>query len=172
MMNLLKLDFRSTLNRIFGNENKSELATAVLQAAGKSSEEKAERKLEAEVTVTLSIWTVERNRYAAARALCTEVEVLPSAAISLCEDINGYVLDTPSGECVVVEARTGSLVGHSVEIVKDGIREMTRAQLNSQLDTAKKEYSRMKKQELSNAEFWKAIKMGGSDLEIAQDYQE
>jgi len=86
----------------------------------------------------LPIWTVERNRYAAARALCTEIEVLPSHAIPLCEDINGYVLDTPSGESVVVEARTGSLVGHSLEVVKDGIREMTRAQLNSQLDTGKK----------------------------------
>jgi len=30
----------------------------------------------------------------------------------------------------------------------------------------------MKKQELSNDEFWKAIKMGSSDLEISQDYQE
>jgi hypothetical protein len=171
MKSFLKLDFRSTLKRIFGNEKQAELDTTAVQTAGKSSEE-AERQLEAEAPVTLSIWTVERNRYAAARALCTEVEVYPSAAITLCEEINGYVLDTPSGESVVVEARTGSLVGHSLEIVKDGIREMTRAQLNNQLDTGKKEFSRMKKQELSNEEFWKAIKMGSSDLEIAQDYQE
>jgi hypothetical protein len=172
MKNFLKLDIRSTLKRIFGSEKKAERAIAALQAAGKSSEDKAEFKIETELPVTLSIWTIERNRYAAARALCTEVEVFPSAAISLCEDINGYVLDTPNGESVVVEARTGSLVGHSLEIVKDGIREMTRAQLNNQLDTGKKEFSRMKKQELSNEEFWKAIKMGSSDLEIAQDYQE
>ena len=172
MMNFLKQGFGATLKRIFGSEKKAELATTAAQAAGKPIEDKAGLKIEAEVPVTLSIWTIERNRYAAARALCTEVEVFPSAAITLCEDINGYVLDTPSGESVVVEARTGSLVGHSLEIVKDGIREMTRAQLNSQLDTGKKEFSRMKKQELSNEEFWKAIKMGSSDLEIAQDYQE
>jgi hypothetical protein len=172
MKNFLNLDFRSILKHIFGNDKKAEHAIAAAKAAGKLSEDKVELKIETEVPVTLSIWTVERKRYAAARALCTDVEVYPSAAITLCEDIYGYVLDTSSGESIVVEARTGSLVGHSVEIVKDGIREMTRAQLNNQLDTGKKEYSRMKKQELSNEDFWKAIKMGSSDLEIEQDYQE
>lgn len=168
MKSFLKIDFRATLKRFFGSEKNEEVATAVAQDGGSS----IERKTEAEAPVTLAIWTIERNRYAAARALCTEVEVFPSAAIPLCEDINGYVLDTPSGESVVVEARTGSLVGHSLEVVKDGIREMTKAQLNSQLDTGKKEFSRMKKQALSNDEFWKAIKMGASDIEMAQDYQE
>jgi len=178
MKNFLSPGFRSALKRIFGNDKKPGRAATVAQATAKPVEETAERKLEAEapvtlsMPVTLSIWTIERNRYTAARALCTEVEVFPSAAISLCEDIKGYVLDTPNGENVVVEARTGSLVGHSLEVVKDGIREMTRAQLNNQLDTGKKEFSRMKKQALSNEAFWKAIKMGSSDLEIAQDYQE
>jgi hypothetical protein len=171
MNKFFNLGFGAALKRIFGTEKQSEPATTA-QAAAKSLEEKAGLKIEAEGPLTLSIWTIERNRYTAARALCTEVEVFPCAAISLCEDINGYVLDTPSGESVVVEARTGSLVGHSLEVVKDGIREMTRAQLNNQLDTGKKEFSRMKKQELSNDEFWKAIKMGGSDIEISQDYQE
>lgn len=168
MKNFLNLDFRATLKRFFGSEKNEEVTTAAAQVGGNS----IENKTEAEAPVTLAIWTIERNRYAAARALCTEVEIFPSAAIPLCEDIKGYVLDTPNGESVVVEARTGSLVGHSLEIVKDGIREMTRAQLNNQLDTGKKEFSRMKKQELSNDEFWKAIKMGGSDIEMAQDYQE
>lgn len=172
MKNFLNLGFSATLKRIFGHEKKAEIAAAEAQAAGKSIEDKTELKIEAEMPLNLSIWTIERSRYAAARALCTDVEVFPSEAITLCEDIYGYVLDTPSGENVVVEARTGSLVGHSLEVVKDGIREMTRAQLNSQLDTGKKEFARMKKLEMSNDDFWQAIKMGSSDLEIAQDYQE
>lgn len=172
MKNFLRLDLSSALKRIFGKENKAELATIAAQAGGKSIEDKAELKIEAEMPLTLSIWTIERSRYATARALCTEVEVYPSEAIALCEDIKGYVLDTPNGESVVVEARTGSLVGHSLEVVKDGIREMTRAQLNSQLDTGKKEFGRMNKLEMSNDDFWQAIKMGNSDLEISQDYQE
>lgn len=172
MKNFLKLGLSSAFKRVFGKEHKAELATIAGQAAEKSVEDRTELKIEAVMPLTLSIWTIERSRYAAARALCTDVEVFPSEAITLCEDIYGYVLDTPSGENVVVEARTGSLVGHSLEVVKDGIREMTRAQLNSQLDTGKKEFARMKKLEMSNDDFWQAIKMGSSDLEIVQDYQE
>lgn len=172
MKNFLMLGIGATLKRIFGKDNTSLQTSATPAVAGKLDKHGVELKIEAESPVMLAIWTIERNRYAAARALCTAVEVLPSDAIVLCEDINGYVLDTPSGESVVVEARTGSLVGHSLEVVKDGIREMTRSQLNSQLDTGKKEFNRMKRQELSNDEFWKAIKMGSSDLEISQDFQE
>lgn len=166
------MNFFITLKRIFGSEKEETQTTTVAPAKVRSNVDQVELKIESDATVTLSIWTIERNRYASARALCTEIEVFPSAAITLCEDINGYVLDTPNGESVVVEARTGSLVGHSLEVVKDGIREMTRTQLNSQLDTGKKEFNRMKKQELSNEDFWKAIKMGNSELEISQDYQE
>jgi hypothetical protein len=172
MKNFLKLGLGATLKRIFGNENSARQATPVLQTRAQLGEDKLEIKVEAESPVMLEIWTVERSRYSAARALCTEVEVYPSEAITLCEDIKGYVFDTPSGESVVVEARTGSLVGHTLEVVKDGIREMTRVQLNSQLDTGKKEFNRMKKQPLSNDEFWKAIKMGSNDLDISQDYPE
>jgi hypothetical protein len=92
--------------------------------------------------------------------------------MGLHEDILGYVVDAPNGESVVIEARTGSLVGHSLEVVRDGVREMTKSQLNSQLDTAWKEFNRMKRTELSNEEFWKAIKMGGSEIEVVQEYQE
>ena len=127
---------------------------------------------EAELPVSLTIWTIERNRYTAARALCTDVDVYPSEAVDLIEDIKGYVLDTPNGENVVVEARTGSLVGHSLEVVRDGVRDMSKGQLNTQLDTGRKEFNRMKKVELSNDEFWQAIKMGSSETEVLQDYQE
>jgi hypothetical protein len=168
MKHLFKLDFRASLKRIFGG-NKS---AVVEESQLKTNSKTVEIKNEAEAPVALTIWTIERNRYAASRALCTDIEVLPSEALSLCEDINGYVLDTPSGESVVIEARTGGLVGHSLEVVRDGVREMTKAQLNAQLDTARKEFNRMHKQQLSNDEFWKALKMGGSEIEVAQDYQE
>lgn len=164
MKNFFNLEISSALKRIFGSEKKAEPETVV----GVSSE--AAREEEAEASAMLTIWTIERNRYAPARALCTEVEVYPCEAITLCEEINCYVLGTPNGETVVVEARTGGLVGHSLEIVMDGIREMTKIQLNNQLDTSRKEFNRMKKQEMSNDEFWKAIKMGSEEIETTQDY--
>lgn len=159
-------NFGSVLKRIFGSGREAESPAAVV-----ASEPKL-RETEAEAPVSLTIWTIERNRYAAARALCTDIEVYPSEAVPLCEDIVGFVFDTPNGESVVVEARTGSLVGHTLEVVRDGVREMTRAQLNSQLDTGRKEFNRMKKHELSNDEFWLAIKMGSSEIEVMQDFQE
>jgi hypothetical protein len=168
MKHLFKLDFRASLKRIFGG-NKS---AVVEESQVKVDSKTVEIRNEAEAPVTLTVWMIERNRYAPSRALCTDIEVYPSEAASLCEDINGYVLDTPSGESVVIEARTGGLVGHSLEVVRDGVREMTKAQLNAQLDTARKEFNRMHKQPLSNDEFWKALKMGGSEIEVAQDYQE
>lgn len=168
MRNILKFDFRSTFRRIFGNENKVESKGL----REKSAQHQIENEPQTETPVTLTIWTIERNRYAASRALCTDIEVYPSKAVALCEDISGYVFDTPNGESVVIEARTGGLVGHSLEVVRDGVREMMRSQLNTQLDTAKKEFNRMKKQALSNDEFWQAIKMGSSEIEVVQDYQE
>jgi hypothetical protein len=168
MKNLFKLDFGSALKRIFGSEKKAE----PVAVEDKAVERPIEKETASEAPLTQTVWTIARNRYAASRALCTDIEVYPSVAVVLCEDIVGYVFDTPSGECVVVEARTGSLVGHTLEVVRDGVREMTKSQLNAQLDTAKKEFNRMKKQEMSNDEFWKAIKMGSSEIEVAQDYQE
>ena len=160
--------FKSALERFFSGDKKVESKAVTVEPVAQA------RALldEAELPVTLTIWTIERNRYSAARALCTDVELLPSEATSLCEDILGYVLNTPNGESVVVEARTGSLVGHSLEVVRDGVCEMTKSQLNAQLDTAKKEFNRMSKVELSNDEFWKTIKMGSSEIEIEQDNQE
>lgn len=172
MKSFLNLGFSATLKRIFGSGQKTEVASASIPTSKKPVETKVENKVETEASLTLMIWTIERVRYEAARALCTEVDVYPSEAISLCEDISAYVLDTPNGESVVVEARTGSLVGHALEVVRDGIREMTRAQLKNQLDTGRKEFNRMKKHEMTNDAFWKAIKMGSNDLEISQDYQE
>ena len=160
--------FKSALMRIFGGEKEVLGQVAVADTAQQASVS----VMETEMLVMLTIWTIERNRYTAARALCTDIEVYPSQALALCEDISGYVLDTPNGESVVIEARTGSLVGHSLEVVRDGVREMTKSQLNAQLDTAKKEFNRMNKLALSNDEFWKAIKMGSSEIEVVQDYQE
>jgi hypothetical protein len=168
MKSLFKLDLRATLKRIFGNEKKVDAEAGRAKVAAKT----LEKEKESAAPLILTIWTIERNRYAASRALCTDIEVYPTDAVSLCEDIKGYVIDTPSGESVVIEARTGSLVGHTLEVVRDGVREMSKTQLNAQLDTAKKEFNRMSKQELSNDEFWKAIKMGGSEIEVAQDFQE
>ena len=154
----------SALKRIFGRAKEAESPAVAVASKLKPNE------TETETPVSLTIWTIERNRYTAARALCTDIEVYPSEAVALCEDIVGFVFDTPNGESVVVEARTGSLVGHALEVVRDGVREMTRAQLNSQLDTGKKEFNRMKKHALSNDDFWNAIKMGNSEIEVAQDY--
>ena len=172
MKDFFKLGIGAAITRLFGYENREVATTASTKSSEEPSANQLDSGVEAELPLTLSIWTIERNRYVAARALYTEIEVFQSNAIVLCEDIYGYVLDTPSGESVVVEARTGSLVGHSLEVVRDGIREMTRVQLNNQLDTGKKEFDRMKKHDLSNDEFWKSIKMGSSDLEISQDFQE
>ena len=160
--------FKSALMRIFGGEKEVLGQVAVADTAQQASVS----VMETETPVMLTIWTIERNRYTPARALCTDIEVYSSQAIALCEDITGYVFDTPNGESVVIEARTGSLVGHSLEVVRDGVREMTKSQLNAQLDTAKKEFNRMNKLALSNDEFWKAIKMGSSEIEVVQDYQE
>jgi len=170
----MKNYFGAVLKRLFGGEKKPEIQTSdvnsVVESHAELEPQAAER--DAEQAAALTIWTIERSRFSAARAFCTDVEVYPSGAVALHEDIKGYVFDTPSGESVVVEARTGSLVGHSLEVVRDGVREMTKVQLNSQLDTARREFNRMKKHELSNDDFWKAIKMGGAEIDVAQDYQE
>lgn len=164
MKNLFNFGF--ALKRIFSGEKKLEPVTVQTQAVAGSTE----NEMAIEAPLALTIWTIERSRYTASRALCTDIEVWPSAAVALCEDIVGYVIGTPNGESVVAEARTGSLVGHSLEVVRDGVREMTKVQLNNQLDTGKKEFNRMNKQVLSNDEFWKALRMGDAELEACQDY--
>lgn len=170
MKNLFNI--RMLLRRIFVSDKSARVVTDQNKFVGNFHLRTAENEHASVAVVRLSIWTIERNRYTASRALCTDIDVYPAEAVTLCEDIKGYVIDTPSGESVVIEARTGSLVGHTLEVVRDGVREMTKAQLNLQLDTARKEFNRMNKNELSNDEFWKAIKMGGSEIEIAQDYHE
>ena len=160
--------FKSIFGRIFAGGKRPEAEKAQARCEAQS----IENSIEAEAPLTLTIWTIERNRHAAPRALCTEIEVYPSEALGLHEEIYGYVIDAPNGESVVVEAKTGSLVGHSLEVVRDGVREMTRAQLNIQLETGRREFNRMKKQELSNDEFWVAIRMGSSEIEVIQDFQE
>lgn len=123
-----------------------------------------------EAPVALTIWMIERDRYGVrGRALCTDVEVYESEAVRLCESVMGYVLNTPSGESVVVEARSGGLVGNSLESVLDGVRDMPSSELIRQIDANRKEFNRMKHQALPNAEFWAALRMGEAELEPGQD---
>lgn len=169
MSKFFNIDFGAALKGIFGGKKNAG------DKAAPDYPNDRQHETEIESPVTLIIWTIERNRYAPARALCTDITVYPSAATTLCEDITCHVVSTPNGETVVIEARTGGLVGHSIEVVMDGIREMSKLQLNNQLDTAKKEFNRMKKLEMTNDEFWKAIKMGGEEIDATQispEYQE
>ncbi len=125
-----------------------------------------------ETAQALTIWTIERSRTSSPRALCTDIEIFPSQAVELHEGIMGYVLDTPNGETVVIEADTGSLVGQSLDHVRDSVRELSKADLKQQLDTARREFNRLKKTELDNDEFWQAIRMGGTDADVVQDFAE
>ncbi|HEY6093803.1 MAG TPA: hypothetical protein VIU93_02510 [Gallionellaceae bacterium] len=125
----------------------------------------------AETPVPLTIWMIERDRYGVrGRALCTDVEVYASEAVHLCESVMGYVLNTPSGETVVVEARSGGLVGNSLESVLDGVRDTPSSELIRQIDSNRKEFNRMKHAALPNAEFWAALRMGDAEPEPGQDY--
>lgn len=119
----------------------------------------------------LLVWMIERDRYGVrGRALCTMLEVYESDAVNLCEGIQGYVLNTPNGESVVVEGRSGGLVGYSLETVLDGIRDMSISDLIRQIDSAKKEFERMQQQELSTAMFWAALKMGDEEQPPASEF--
>lgn len=119
----------------------------------------------------LLVWMIERDRYGVrGRALCTMLEVYESDAVDLCEGIQGYVLNTPNGESVVVEGRSGGLVGYSLEAVLDGIRDMSRNDLIRQIDSAKKEFDRMQQQELSTAMFWAALKMSDEEQPPATEF--
>lgn len=121
-------------------------------------------ELAAEQPERLTIWMIERDRYGVrGRALSTEVEVYPSEAVQLCDGVAGYLLNTPNGESVVVEARSGGLVGSSLESVLDGVRDMPSTELIRQIDTNRKEFNRMKSQHLNSAEFWAALRMDDGD---------
>lgn len=160
---------RATLKRMFGsraqNQNESivrgtdtaeEAATHVVTAYAE----------EMELPLNLTIWMIERDRFGVrGRALCTDIEVYASEAVILCEDVSGYILSTPNGETVVVEGRSGGLVGHSLETVLDGIRDMPSSELIKQIDTGKKEFNRIQQQSLPNSEFWAALKMGDTGPE-------
>lgn len=129
-------------------------------------------ELAAEQPEILTIWMIERDRYGVrGRALSTEIEVYPSEAVRLCDGVAGYVLNTPNGESVVVEARSGGLVGNSLESVLDGVRDMPSSELIRQIDTNRKEFNRMKSQHLNSAEFWVALRMDGeAGPEVGADY--
>lgn len=164
----------SFLKTIFGRffaDDKPQPATPAVTAVGNKVEQ-AVAAVESETPQMLTIWTIERNRMAAPRALCTEIEIYPSFAVELHEGITGYVLDTPNGETVVIEASTGSLVGHTLENVRDGVRELGKGELRLQLDTARREFNRLKKHELGTDEFWKAVRMGSNDADVVQDFAE
>lgn len=119
----------------------------------------------------LLVWTIERDRYGVrGRALCTMMEVVEADAADLCQGVKGYVLNAPNGETVVVEARTGGLVGYTLETVSDGIRDMPISELLKQIDSGKKEFDRMKQVELSNAMFWAELKMSDEDQPSITEY--
>lgn len=119
----------------------------------------------------LLVWMIERDRYGVrGRALCTMLEVYASDAVDLCEGIQGYVLNAPNGESVVVEGRSGGLVGYSLETVLDGIRDMSHSDLIRQIDSARKEFDRMQQQELSTAMFWAALKMSDEEPPPATEF--
>lgn len=158
---------RVALGRVFGRSAQSAGVAAI--TASDTHEEPAagvEPAEAIEAPFILTIWMIERDRYGVrGRALCTDIEVHASDAVTLCDGVSGYVLNTPNGENVVVEARSGGLVGHSLEAVLDGIRDMPSSELIKQIDTGKKEFNRMTQLALSNAEFWATLKMGDAEAE-------
>lgn len=165
------------LKRVFGLANDSQYSMSRHTAGTAENQQVAVAQATSapapaiEAPITLTIWMIERDRYGVrGRALCTEVAVYESEAVRLCEDVMGYVLNAPSGETVVVEARSGGLVGNSLESVLDSVRDMPSSELIRQIDTNRKEFNRMKPLALPNAEFWVALKMGESELEPGQDY--
>ena len=165
----------SFLKSIFGRFFSNDKEQPVSSPDGSSIESRVKHPVEvneAESPIVLTIWTIERSRVAAPRALCTEIDVFPSQAVELHEGIMGYVMDTPNGESVVFEAATGSLVGQSLDHVRDSVRELSKSELKLQLDTARREFNRMKKTELDNEAFWKAIRMGGAEADVVQDFAE
>lgn len=165
----------SFLKSIFGrffSDDKAEPARPGVESFADKTKILPATVTETEASERLTIWTIERSRVAAPRAICTEIEIYPDAAVDLHEGIMGYVLDTPNGETVVIEACTGSLVGHTLENVRDSVRELSKGELKLQLDTARREFNRLKRLELDNDEFWKAVRMGSSDTDVVQDFAE
>lgn len=160
---------RAALKRVFGSNAQARYESAVMTADSNVktlAADKTESVEAIEPPFNLTIWMIERDRFGVrGRALCTDIEVCAAEAVTLCKEVSGYVLNTPNGETVVVEARSGGLVGHTLETVLDGIRDMPASELIKQIDTGKKEFNRMRQLSLSNAEFWAALKMGDAELE-------
>ena len=179
MKNLLHFGIGPAIRRALGLEKKSQgepqtqlaegdttppIVEAVSQEALGKVGSPVNDKIRSE-SQSLLIWMIERDRYGVrGRALCTNIEVCEFDAVNLCEGIQGYVLNTPSGETVVIESRTGGLVGYSLEMVLDGIRDVPHSDLIRQIDSSKKEFDRMSQEELPNAMFWAALRLGDEDM--------
>jgi hypothetical protein len=165
---------RAALNRVFGSSDRPQAELTARMDLVTAKPAISDQKTPAETVeapLNLTIWMIERDRFGVrGRALCTDIEVYASEAVTLCDGVNGYILNTPNGETVVVEARSGGLVGHSLETVLDGIRDMPSSELIRQIDAGKKEFNRMKPLVLPDAVFWAALKMGETELESGQEY--
>ena len=70
----IKTLFKSALKRIFNGERKEESLPVIASPSTLANDP----AVETEAAVSMTIWTIERNRYADARALCTEIEVYPN----------------------------------------------------------------------------------------------
>jgi hypothetical protein len=165
---------RAAFNRVFGSSDQAQAeltARMDLVTAEPAISDQKTSVDTVEAPLTLTIWMIERDRFGVrGRALCTDIEVYASDAVTLCDGVSGYILNTPNGETVVVEARSGGLVGHSLETVLDGIRDMPSSELIRQIDAGKKEFNRMKPLILPDAVFWAALKMGEAEVESGQEY--
>jgi hypothetical protein len=181
MRNLLRFNIGSVIRRVLGRQRGAQIEPQQLADNIEEKETKivpssldtgAATNLEINnEPLHLLVWTVERDRYGVrGRALCTTVEVHEGDAVYLCQGVQGYVLNSPNGETVVIEARTGGLVGYTLETVLDGIRDMPISELVKQIDSGKKEFDRMRQLELSNAMFWRALKMSDEDQSSIAEY--
>lgn len=112
----------------------------------------------AESTRLLNIWAITRDRFGVRQqALCTEVEVTDSQMITLCEGVRGYTLRTPNGETAIIEGHSGGLIGHSLDMVQEAIRDTPCEELVRQIDSNRREFERMKACMLAPVDFWAAL---------------
>src|SRR5512139_2546085 len=179
MQKLQRFNLGSAIRRVLGIENRPKSESRP-QFAGEAERPEITDTLNRQTAVNaeiaeapqhLLVWMIERDRYGVrGRALCTTVELCESEAVELCDEIRGYVLNAPNGETVVVEARTGGLIGYSLETVQDGVRDMPSSDLIKQIDSGKKEFDRMQQLELSNASFWRALKMSDEEPSSITEY--
>lgn len=183
MRNLLHFNIGSAIKRVLGIHDSSlgesqKISNNILEKEGAAEIVLPTLETDSGGSPTINnepqhllVWTIERDRYGVrGRALCTTVEVDAANVVDLCQGVQGYILNTPNGETVVIEARTGGLVGYTLETVWDGIRDMPSSELIKQLDSGKREFDRMKQLELSNALFWHALKMSDEDQSSIKEY--